>query len=59
MRKYQQALRVQEAKDMRMFVCKDTNKHIEHMGLRIRVCEDMRLQASTHEPKDMRMQGCK
>ena len=26
---------------------------------RIRGCENMRLQASTHQPEDMRMQGCK
>ena len=27
-------------------------------NLRIRGCEDTRIQASTHEPDDMRMQGC-
>ena len=31
----------------------------EYMNLRIRGCEDTSLQASTHEPEDRRMQGCK
>ena len=37
----------------------DTNKHKEYMSLRMRGCEDTRLQSSTHEHEDMRMQGCK
>ena len=36
--------------------CRDTNKHTEYMGLRIRGYEDARLQASTHKSKDMRVQ---
>ena len=46
-------------KDMRMCGQENTNKHTEYMNLRKRECEDTRLQASTHEPEDMRMQGCK
>ena len=59
MQGYQQALRVYEPKNMRMWECEDTNKHTAYMSLRIRGCEDTRFQASTHEPEDMRMQGCK
>ena len=33
--------------------------HTEYVRLRIGVCEDTRLQASTHQPEDMGMQGCK
>ena len=58
MREYQQAPRVNEPKDMRMWGCEDTNKHTEYMNLRIRGCEDTRLETSTHKPKDMRMWGC-
>ena len=36
-----------------------TNKHTEHMNLKIRGCEERRLQASTQKLKDIRMQGCK
>ena len=43
---------------MRMWGCKDTNKHTVCMNLRIRGCEDTRFQTSTHKPEDMRMQGC-
>ena len=30
-----------------------------HEPIRIRGCKDVRIQARTHEPKDMRMQGYK
>ena len=36
-----------------------TNKHTESMSLRKRGCENTRLQASKHQPEDMRMHGCK
>ena len=55
MRGYQQAPGIHESKDMRMWWGEDTNKHTEYMSLKIKGCEDTRLQASTHEPKDMRM----
>ena len=29
-----------------------------HMNLRIQGCEHARVQAGTHKPEDMRMQGC-
>ena len=48
-----------QLKDIRTWGCEDTNKHTEYTSPRIRGCEDTRLLASTHEPKDMRMQGCK
>ena len=48
-----------EPEDMRMWECEDINKQTEYMSLRIRGCEDTRLLASTHEPKDMRIQWCK
>ena len=52
MRGYQQAPRMYEP---RIWKCEDTNKQTEYMNLRIRGCEDTRLQTSTHEPDDMRM----
>ena len=50
---YQQAPGVHETKDVRMRGYQHEPKY------RIRGCENMRLQASTHQPEDMRMQGCK
>ena len=32
---------------------------LTHMNLKISGCEDARIQANTHEPEDLRMQGCK
>ena len=74
MRGYQQAPRVHETKDLRVWGCDNISKHPEYINLRawgcedahrihepkyrIRGCEDMRLQASTHQPENMRMQGC-
>ena len=59
MRRYQQAPRINEPKDMRIRGCKDTNKDTEYISLKIKGCDDTRLQASTHEPEDMKIQGCK
>ena len=57
MRGYQQALGVHEPKNMKMWGCEGTNKRTEYMSLRIKGCEDIKLQASTHEPEDMGMSG--
>ena len=58
MQGYQQAPRVQEPKDMRIWGCEDNNKHTEYMNVSTRGCEDTRLQESIRKPKDMRMRGC-
>ena len=55
----QQAPRVHERKDMRMWGCNDTNKHSEYMnlrtwGVRKRGCQQAR---RAHQPKDKRMWG--
>ena len=42
-----------------MWECEDTNKYLEYMNLRIWGRKDARIQARTHEPKDMRMRGYK
>ena len=60
MRGYQQAPRVHEPKDMRMWGCKDTNKHQEYMNLK--TYEGARIRGyqqapGVHEPKDMRTWG--
>ena len=39
--------------DLKMWGCKHTSQHTWSWGY-----EDVRIQASTHEPEDMRMQGC-
>ena len=53
--RHQQTPRVHEPKNVTMWGCGVTNKYIEYMSLRIKGCEDTRLQ----EPKDMRVQGYK
>ena len=55
MRGCQQAPREDEPKDVRMWRCEDTNKLTGYMSLRVRGCEDTRLQVSTREPEDMKM----
>ena len=52
-------VKTHEPEDMKMWGCKDTNKHPEYMNLRVRGCEDEKIKASTHKHKDMRIRGCK
>ena len=46
MQEYQQAPGVHEPKDMRMWGCKDINKHSEYIKLRIWECADARIPTS-------------
>ena len=56
-RRYQQALGVHESKDMRMRGYQQEHR-IHEPKYSIRGCENTRLQANTHQPEDIRMQGC-
>ena len=59
MRGSKQAPGVHEPKDMKMWGCKDIDKHPEYMNLSIWGCEDARISTSTQSTwiKDMRMWG--